>query len=300
MTRKPRVIDVPRLQMVRTRSASVDLSAFPDFLIAGPQRTGTTWIFRNLIAHPQVFLPGTKEIYYFSTLGKPDHEKYRFEFLEDYLAIFDESLKSRIKKSYDALRRCGVFYAPKLIGEATATYATLKEETISDIALLNPKIKIVLMLRDPVDRTWSHAKKEILRRLKPGACASDDDFLQFFQQAGQIRRSAMREVVSHWRNHLAYHQVYLGDYTFLSSDPRGFLADLCQFLGTPLPARFDSPHLRATINPTTKDPLPPALQAWLHEHLADEISNNQELLRDFHCSWRKRTVGSRDGNHRVQ
>jgi hypothetical protein len=287
MTRKPRVVEVPRLHLVRTRSAAVDLSAFPDFLIAGPQRTGTTWIFRNLIAHPHLFLPGTKEIYYFSTLGKPDHAKYQFDFLEDYLAIFDESLKERIKKSYDALRRCGVVYHPKWVGEATATYATLKEEAIADIASLNPQIKIVLMLRDPVERTWSHAKKEIIRRLEPGQRASEDDFIRFFQQAGQVRRSAMLEVVSKWRSHLPFDQIYLGDYAFLSSDPRGFLDDLCRFLAAPLPRRFDSPHLRATINPTTKEPLPPTLLAWLNEHLSDDIKGSDRLLRDFDFRWRQ-------------
>jgi len=288
MTRDPRFVEVPPLQLVRTRSTSVDLSAFPDFLIAGPQRTGTTWIFRNLIAHPHLFLPGTKEIYYFSTLGKPDHPKFQFEFLEDYLAIFNESLKTRIKKSYDALRRCGVLYHPRWYGEATATYATLKEEAISDIARLNPNVKIVLMLRDPVERTWSHAKKEIVRRLQPGERASDDDFIRFFQQAGQLRRSAMHEVVAKWRNHLPTNQIYLGDYAFLSSEPRGFLDDLCQFLDAPLPRRFDSPHLRSTINPTTKDPLPPALLAWLNKHLREDIESSKTLLRDFDLNWRMR------------
>lgn len=290
--RDRRIVDVPQLNFVRTRTSTVDLGVFPDFLIAGPQRTGTTWIYRNLFAHPHLFLPRTKEIYYFSTLGKPSHAKYQFDFLEDYLAIFEESVKSRIKKNYDALRRCGMLYDPKLIGEATATYATLRTEVIADIAVLNPDVRIVLMLRDPVERTWSHAKKEILRRLLPGEKASDEDFKSFFQQAGQIRRSAMQDVIARWRGHLPYDQIYLGDYAKLSADPRGFLEDLCRFLGTPLPKRFDSPHLRSTINPTSRAHLPDALNIWLRERLVADIQSYQQLLDEFDLKWRRRGNGA--------
>lgn len=41
---------------------------FPDFLLIGPQRTGTTWLHRNLILHPDIYMPPEKELYYFNNL----------------------------------------------------------------------------------------------------------------------------------------------------------------------------------------------------------------------------------------
>lgn len=288
--RSTRMVSVPPLNFIRTRSSSVDLARFPDFLIAGPQRTGTTWIYRNLVTHPHLFLPSTKEIYYFSTLGKPEHPKYQFDCLEDYLRIFRESGKAHVKKTYDVLRRCGVLYSPRLIGEATATYATIREEIIADIAALNPRVRVVLMLRDPVERTWSHAKKELLRQLGPDETVAESAYKEFFAQAGQVRRSAMQDVIDHWRGHLPYDQVYLGDYRRLSTDPRGFLDDLCEFLGAPLPNRFNSPHLRSTINPTSRAVMPEALEAWLRERLANDLGSYRALLDDFDTKWRKNRV----------
>ena len=285
--RSKRMVSVPPLNFIRTRSSSVDLAGFPDFLIAGPQRTGTTWIYRNLVTHPHLFLPSTKEIYYFSTLGKPEHPKYQFDCLEDYLRIFRESGKAHVKKTYDVLRRCGVLYSPRLIGEATATYATIREEIIADIAALNPRVRVVLMLRDPVERAWSHAKKELLRQSGPNETVSESTYKDFFAQAGQMRRSAMQDVIDRWRAYLPYDQVYLGDYRHLSTDPRGLLEDLCEFLGAPLPKLFNSPHLRSTINPTSRAAMPEALEAWLQEHLANDSRCYRALLDDFDAKWRK-------------
>ena len=38
---------------------------YPDFLIVGAQKAGTTWLHRNLRAHPQVWMPHDKELHYF-------------------------------------------------------------------------------------------------------------------------------------------------------------------------------------------------------------------------------------------
>ncbi len=39
-----------------------------DFLGIGAQRAGTTWLYRCLQRHPQLYLPGTKELHYFDRL----------------------------------------------------------------------------------------------------------------------------------------------------------------------------------------------------------------------------------------
>ena len=37
---------------------------FPDFIGIGAQKAGTTWLHRNLQAHPQIYMP-RKEVHYF-------------------------------------------------------------------------------------------------------------------------------------------------------------------------------------------------------------------------------------------
>ncbi|MFV1994794.1 MAG: sulfotransferase, partial [Verrucomicrobiales bacterium] len=150
------------LRHVSVRGGRVELRAFPDFLIIGPQRTGTTWLHENLRSHPQLFLPKGKESYYFSTLGRPEHPKFRYSELEDYLGAMDDGCRDRLRKTAHCLLNFGQLYRPEVRGEATATYAKLPGEVIAEICRINPEIKAVLMLRDPLERAWSHAKKDLV------------------------------------------------------------------------------------------------------------------------------------------
>ena len=44
---------------------------FPDFLVIGGQKCGTTWLQDNLEQHPQIWLPPTKEVHYFDRGNPP-------------------------------------------------------------------------------------------------------------------------------------------------------------------------------------------------------------------------------------
>lgn len=43
---------------------------YPDFLVIGAQKAGTSWLYRNLKYHKQVWLPPVKELHYFDTLKR--------------------------------------------------------------------------------------------------------------------------------------------------------------------------------------------------------------------------------------
>jgi len=49
----------------RQATTSNLMPSFPDFLVIGAQKAGTTWLFQNLRMHPQVWLPPEKEIHFF-------------------------------------------------------------------------------------------------------------------------------------------------------------------------------------------------------------------------------------------
>ncbi len=191
-----------KLRLVRVAKPGASLRNFPDFLIVGPQRTGTTWLFHNLKSHPEIFLPKEKELYYFSTLGLPDHRHFRFAYLENYLQAMEDSSRSTLKKSYDSLRKAGRFYNPRVRGEATASYAALPKDVIREIAMLNPEVKAILMVRDPIERAWSHARKDLTvngrlpREIDPNALSR----LLFKDQKREL--ALYRTLIENWRTHL--------------------------------------------------------------------------------------------------
>jgi hypothetical protein len=121
----------------------------PDFFIAGVPKAGTTSLYAALVGHPQLYLPVTKEPKFFLTDGPPprrggpgDVQTYQEHVWRrrDYEALFDPAPAGALR------------------GEATPFY--LYDRGAQErIARLVPHARLVLVLRDPVDRAysnWSH------------------------------------------------------------------------------------------------------------------------------------------------
>jgi hypothetical protein len=103
----------------------------PDFLILGAPKAGTTSLAAWLGAHRDVFVPPQKELHFFS------REDRWSQGPEWYAAAFDGAGKRR------------------LAGEATPTYLD-DEPTAGRLASLVPGARLIALLREPVDRAWSH------------------------------------------------------------------------------------------------------------------------------------------------
>ena len=166
---------------------NVNLSNFPDFLILGPQRTGSNWLYQNLKLHPQVFLTTPKEIFFFNKVKKPKDRKYKSNDLAWYLEFYDEPFEIYLKNNLEMLKKYGEFYRPKIRGEGTATYAAMSKDLIENVVILNPNIKAILMIRNPIMRAWSHAKKDLLNpsylnngRERTLEEVTDNEFEEFF------------------------------------------------------------------------------------------------------------------------
>lgn len=107
--------------------------AMPDFLIVGTQKGGTTSLFNYLIQHPRVYAPFRKEIKFF--------DSNYFNGLAWYRAHFP--LRRKLAREQ------------ALTGEATPYYMfhPTAPERIRQVV---PNAKIIVLLRNPVDRAYSH------------------------------------------------------------------------------------------------------------------------------------------------
>lgn len=105
----------------------------PNFFIVGAARAGTTTLWRSLKKNPEVFMPGDeifKEPAFFSDKGSALS-------LEEYLDIFSDARERH-----------------KLVGEASTSYLACPESA-ERIHGHNPAAKIIIVLRNPVDRAYS-------------------------------------------------------------------------------------------------------------------------------------------------
>jgi hypothetical protein len=136
---------VSRLYEVPTSTARV----FPDFVIIGAERAGTTSLYRYLGRHPQV-IPATlrrKGAHYFDTNFDKSSRWYRSHFA------------TRLAMS-TAVRRAG---SRRVITGEACPYYFFHPLVPERMRALLPDVRLILMLRDPVARAYSHYLHEVAR-----------------------------------------------------------------------------------------------------------------------------------------
>lgn len=267
-------------QMIKTPLRIVpyhggNIVGFPDFFCIGPQRTGSTWLHANLVRHPQILMHRDKETFFFSTIGEPSASRFRYPSLEDYLKSFSDTPGEWILKNYHALRRCGRFYSPQIRGESTASYCVLRDEVLEDLPALNPDLKIIMLLRDPVERAWSHAKKDLVR--DTGKSATENEYLNFFARSDQMARADYSAILERWRAILKPGHILLAPSTRIESDPSGLISDVLRFLGVSLVNPASRRHLTSRQNSTSGGAIPPRLRSGLEEILERQILSFRDL-----------------------
>lgn len=274
---------IPDLKYVRLSDTRIDLSHFPDFMIIGPQRTGTTWLYENLNQHPHIFLSNPKEIFYFNILDKPDNPRYKSNDLAWYLNFFYDTPEQYSHKNMSALTKFGERYNPKIRGEATASYAAMGKHLIKEIATLNPNIKIILMIRNPVARAWSHAKYFFINQsTKTFADYSGKEFKNFFNIDYQIACGRFTEIIKNWSSLLKEDNLFVGSFYDIGKFPDQLLLRVFNFLGVRSDSKYIGPLARERIHSTEKIEMPGKYRKMLEEMFRDELD---KIKQTFNLPW---------------
>lgn len=120
------------------RGLTSPIRLLPDFLIIGAQKGGTTSLYNYLQDQPCIGSASTKEVHFFDR---------RFT---KSLAWYQGHFPTRIEKYY-AQRLSGQTF---LTGEATPCYL-FHPHAPSRVATVLPDVKLIVLLRNPVDRAYS-------------------------------------------------------------------------------------------------------------------------------------------------
>ncbi|MEX2275788.1 MAG: sulfotransferase domain-containing protein [Actinomycetota bacterium] len=127
--------------------ATSGLRVLPDFLIIGAQRAGTTSLYRYLVEHPNVArVVMGKGVHYFDENYGRGLDWYRGHF----------PTRSTAKRVHRRTK------SPLVTGEG-APYYLLHPAVPGRVAQTLPQVRIVVMLRDPVERAYSQYQHEKAR-----------------------------------------------------------------------------------------------------------------------------------------
>ena len=118
---------------MRFRTITRNARALPDFLLIGGQRCGSTSLYATLCGHPQVLAGAHKEPHFF------DNNHLRGEAF--YRRLFPLRAYLRARHA--------------ITGEATTHYLS-HPAVPGRVAAMLPDVRLITILRDPVERAYSH------------------------------------------------------------------------------------------------------------------------------------------------
>jgi hypothetical protein len=195
----------------------------PDFLIPGEARCGSTTLFSLLSGHPDVFFPSEKELHYFSSYRlEADAERERARLL-DYRAQFAGAAPHQ---------RCG---------EATPNYL-FDAGACARVRTLIPRVRLLVILRDPVARAWSHYWHQVRRgretlgfeqALEAEASRIDAGDPLARSRFSYLSRGRYVESLVHWEQAFTREPICVLFLEELQRDTEATLARVCAHLGIP-------------------------------------------------------------------
>lgn len=132
----------------------------PSFMVIGGQRCGTTTIFKLLAEHPQVLRPPVEKGTDYFTL----HYDKDFDWYRSHFAL---SAPHRLRRGKSAAA----------VSFEACTYYMFHPLALERISEQLPQVKLVAMLRDPVERAYSAYKHEFARGFE-----TDDNFMHALER----------------------------------------------------------------------------------------------------------------------
>lgn len=277
----------------------------PNFFLAGAAKSGTTTLYEALRAHPEVYLPAVKESHVYAYLADPS--------TADHLYTDEADARRHQREQYRDVA------GEMAVGDCSATTLAVPG-TAALIDREVPGARVVVLLRQPIDRAFSHfchfvtAGGETTRdfaeavRAEPARQAEGYPFT--YRYLGWSRYSRL---LRPFLDGMGPERVLVHLYDDLCADPESVLRATLGFLGVddraPLPpvgrhnvvraaapppppgrapglARLRRLVARPRPEPPTRPTLDPGLRAELTASFDEEIRSLEDLLGRDLAAWR--------------
>jgi hypothetical protein len=144
----------------------------PQFFITGTVKGGTTSLYNYLYQHPGIYMCPVKEPHFFCTDIDPStfRDQYRRMINTDISDLLEEGPHNRMISSafirdFDTYRKLFRWAGPGQVAGESSTSYLISKVAAENIYKLIPDAKIIIMLREPAQRAYSH----YLMNLKTGS-----------------------------------------------------------------------------------------------------------------------------------
>jgi hypothetical protein len=284
-----------------------ELRFLPDFIGIGAQKAGTTWLFEQLDRHPEVWMAPIKEMHYFDRslkyaspsrmatdaplarlFGRGAHNR------EFRTKLFNQVGKNLRRPSWKRLRWDARYFfgtcsdewyaslfrdgAGKVTGEITPSYAILDRVEVAHIRDLKPDLKILFLIRNPIERAWSFVRFNRVH-------GESIDFLKaYLDEPRMTIRNDYLATLDAWGEFFPPEQFFTGFYDDVVARPGELLRSIFDFLGIS-GMELPSERIEAVVNPSVRAEIPPEVKSHLQEMCRPEIEQLSERLGGRAAVW---------------
>lgn len=282
-----------------------------DFWGIGAQKSGTTWLFYNLNQLPEFSLPPEKEFHYFdrsTEYHSPNKlsesllikRVFSLSFLKGAYKFITYSLKTKDKRilkfylkwffsNYNDKWYLSLFKDyNKIKGEITPSYSILNEVDIIRMYKMSPDAKLVLMLRNPIERAWSHYRHFVTNENKK---LSEDDILKFINHDKQLLRSDYKEILKKYSTIFPKEQVLIGFYDAIIDSPKQLMNEIVYFLTENKHISIEHLDLKKIINKSMELECPKKIHDYLKIKYYDSIKELSDEYGGYFTKWLEEIYG---------
>ena len=231
----------------------------PDFLVISAPKTGTTWLYEGLTCHPEVFMPG-KELQYFSSWWR----------------WYDVN---RLLQAYAGIKG-------HRRGDVGGSYALLPCPAIATISRILPDVRLVFIMRNPVDLVWSHLRHNFRFRVAGFtgyrgelAQVADPSYAELLWLDYHLAYADFEATLRRWVEFFPPDQFYLDFMDALDDGDSHLLTRVFSHVGAdPKVDLANLPAGRRVMEGLTI-PMPERLRKWLTRALARPVERLATYLR---------------------
>lgn len=278
----------------------------PDFICFGMQKAGTRWLFDQLNARADVWMPPIKELNFFTmsplndgnlkiiynsksgvrSLAARSHDELRREIFIKKFATYDKISDLSWYKSLFLIK------GDRISGDISPNYGKITAKQISAAATGLPDTRFIFLVREPVDRLWSGASMYVRQKRISAEQITDWATLKpMLSRGGLSTNSYPSRIWTRWSEIIPPERVRFWFFDDIVQQPGKVIDEICNYLSIePGPGALPANFNRKKSN--EKIPMPNDIRERLNDHFAGELDRCAQIFGGHAIRWRDAAMTS--------
>jgi len=233
-------------------------------------RCGSTWLYQVLKCHPDIQMSELKEVDFFFLDRMLQHDFNWYE------GLFGPSRGNSFKP---------------IRGEISPRYARLKAWQVKKVAGLLPDLRIILILRHPIERAWSQTLYDFGRlRGRDIRNVANLEIARQLERARSKLSSDYLRTVEIWSKTFGWEALHIGFFDDLRDNPQLFITGILRHIGAnpswPLPQEFVKKRVWATNSLIEHElAIPEVIEWYIADGLVEPTRRLNEILQGRISHW---------------